>query len=291
MGLKKPKKKWVEISLPVSPEIEDALSNFLFELGAAGSATHEDILKAYVQDSVWTADQQDQLIQYLHQLNELSFFVRIDQLRVQKIEDQDWNAIWKQSIQPIEIGSELLIKPSWISMEASPNRGIIEIDPQMAFGTGTHATTQVMLKFIIKHIRNSCRIIDIGTGTGILAIAAALFSDAQIIAFDNDAIAAATARQNVRQNHILDRIHIFCGTLDAIKEIQFDLILANINRSTIVPLFSDMCAHLRQSGLAILSGILIEEKREIKKHLLRFPFTIIDELQMDEWIGFVIQKV
>ncbi|MCI0493879.1 50S ribosomal protein L11 methyltransferase [candidate division KSB1 bacterium] len=290
MKILKPKNNWVEISLPVSDQVEDAVTNFLFELGAAGSSIREDLLSAYFQESVWTKQKHEQLIHYLHQLNELDFFVRTDQIQVQIIENQDWNAIWKQSIKPIDIDGKILIKPSWIDIKPSPNMHIIEIDPQMAFGTGTHATTQLMLKFIIEHIGKSFRIIDIGTGTGILAMAAARLSEASIIAFDNDPIAAATAQQNIQKNHVQEKIHLFCGTLDTIKKIQFDLVLANINRTTIVPMLSDIYDKMKASGLAILSGILIEEKSEITKHLNRFPLKIVAEKQIDEWIGLVIQK-
>jgi ribosomal protein L11 methyltransferase len=286
----KPENNWIEVSLPVSQQTEDAVTNFLFELGAAGSSIREDLLSAYFQESVWTKQKHEQLIRYLHQLNELDFFVRTDQVQVQLIENQDWNAIWKQSIQPIDIDGKILIKPSWIDITPLPHKHIIEIDPQMAFGTGTHATTQLMLKFIIEHIGNSFRIIDIGTGTGILAMAAARLSEASIIAFDNDPIAAATAQQNFQKNYVQEKIHLFCGTLDAIKKMQFDLVLANINRTTIVPLLSDIYDKMTASGLAILSGILIEEKNEITKHLNRFPLKIVAEKQIDEWIGLVIQK-
>jgi ribosomal protein L11 methyltransferase len=291
MSIIKPENNWIEISLPIPDQAEDAVTNFLFELGATGNYVNNGILSAYFQDSTWEKQKHEQLIRYLHQLNELHFSIRIDQVHIRTIEDQDWNAIWKQSIEPIDIDGKILIKPSWIDISPAPNVHIIEIDPQMAFGTGTHATTQLMLKFIIKHIGNSFRILDIGTGTGILAIAAAHLSEARIIAFDNDPIAAATAQQNFQKNQIDNKIALFCGTLDAIKKMQFDLVLANINRSTIVPLLSDICDKMEVSGLAILSGILIEEKDEIVRHLDQFSLKIINEKQIDEWIGFVLQKM
>lgn len=290
MNKMKPENNWIEISLPAPDQAEDAVTNFLFELGATGNYIHNGILSAYFPESAWDKQKHEQLLRYLGQLNELHYSIRIDQVHVQSIEDRDWNALWKQTIQPIDIDGKILIKPSWIDISPSPDVRIIEIDPQMAFGTGTHATTQLMLKFIIKHIGASCRILDIGTGTGILAIAAAQLSDAQIVAFDNDPIAAATARQNFQNNHVDNKISLFCGTLDAVKKMQFDLVLANINRSTIVPLLADICDNLTLSGLAILSGILIEERDEIAKHLNRFPLKLAAENQIDEWIGFVIQK-
>lgn len=282
---------WIEISLPMPDPAEDAVTNFLFELGATGNSVQNGILSAYFRESTWEKQKHEKLLRYLDQLNELHFSIQIDQLQIQTIEDQDWNAIWKQSIEPICIDGKILIKPSWIDVSPLPNLHVIEIDPQMAFGTGAHATTQLMLKFIIKHIGNSIRILDIGTGTGILAIAAAQLSEARIVAFDNDPIAAATARQNFQKNRIDHKIAVFCGTLDAIKANQFDLVLANINRTTIVPLLSDICDKLKLSGMAILSGILIEEKDELVRNINQFPLKTVDEMQMDEWLGLVLQKM
>ncbi len=259
-------------------------------MGAQGSLNQENILRAYFSDLDWNEKKKEQLQYYLYQLAELKFPVQPDKIQIKKIENQDWNAKWKQSIKPIEIGGKFLIKPSWIHLEPQAMTQVIEIDPQMAFGTGVHATTQLMLKLLIDHIGSPSRIMDIGTGTGILAIAAARLSHAEIIAFDNDKIAINTAKQNCIQNQVSKKIHIFCGTIDAVKEIHFDIILANINRSIIIESLSKIFRCLNRTGVAIFSGILIEEKNQIIERIENHNFRIIKDATQDEWAALVVSE-
>ncbi len=281
-------KYWIEISLPVTNDTEDAITNFLFELGSLGCYNREDILYAYFLKSVWGEEKKDKFRLYLYQLAELQFSVQLDKIKIKKIENQDWNTQWKQSLKPIEISDKIIIKPSWIDIEPSPSKNIIEIDPKMAFGTGIHDTTQLMLKLLIDYIGVPDWILDMGTGTGILAIAAAQFSEAPVIAFDNDPIATITAQENCIKNKVSMRIHIFCGTIDAIKNIPFDIILANINRSIIIESLSKIFRCLSHRGLAIFSGILIEEKKQVLENIEKYDFKIVKQVEQGEWLGLVI---
>ncbi len=281
-------KNWIEISLPITCETEDAIANFLFELGAQGCYTQENILRAYFRYSAWDEDKRDQFQLYLCQLAELHFPIAQDKIDIQKIENRDWNTQWKQSIKPVEIGGQIIVKPGWIHIEPYPTKIIIEIDPQMAFGTGAHETTQLMLELLIEHLGNPSRVMDGGTGTGILAIAAARLSNAQVIAFDNDPIAIITAQQNCIKNGISDRIQLFCGTIDAVKDISFDVILANLNRSIIIESLSKIFRCLNHRGIAIFSGILIDEKKHFVEDLTKYKFKIIKEMQQGEWLGLVV---
>jgi ribosomal protein L11 methyltransferase len=283
-------KYWIEVSVPVTNETEDAITNFLFELGAQGCFNQEDILRAYFSNSDWNEQKKDQFQFYLQQLADLQFPAQPDKIEIKTVEDRDWNLLWKQSVEPIDIGGKIYIKPSWIHIEPPSSKEVIEIDPQMAFGTGCHATTQLILKLLIEHIGTPARIMDMGTGSGILAIAAARLSPAQIIAFDNDPIATTTARQNCIKNQVSGKIHIFCGTIDAVKDIPFDLILANINRSIIFESLSKIYRCLSNTGLAIFSGIFIDEKKQIIENIENNNFKIIKEMQQEEWLGLVVQR-
>jgi len=259
-------------------------------LGAQGCYNQENILRAYFRNSIWDDVKKDQFQFYLHQLAKLQFPVQRDKIQVQRIEDRDWNVQWKQSIKPIEICGKILIKPSWITIELPLSTKVIEIDPQMAFGTGVHATTQLMLKLLTEHIKTQVRIMDMGTGSGILAIAAAHLSNAQIIAFDNDPIATDTARQNFIKNQVLGKVHLFCGTIDSVKDIAFDLILANINRSIIIESLSKIYRCLSHKGLAIFSGILIDEKKQLVEHIEKYDLKVVKETQQGEWLALVVSN-
>lgn len=281
-------KYWIEVSLRVTFDTEEAIANFLFEIGAIGCFNEHDILRAYFQESDWSDQKKVQFERYLLQLAELQFPVQPDRFRLQKIENQDWNKQWKQSIKPIEISDKIIVKPNWINIEKSPSKLVIEIEPQMAFGTGVHATTQLMLKLLVKYIGSPTRILDMGTGTGILAIAAARLCSARVLAFDNDLIATATAKQNCINNQVSNRIDLFCGTIDGIKDIVFDLILANINRSIIIESLSKIFRCLNESGLAIFSGILIDEEKQLIQAIKNFDWKIIEIAHQREWSGFVV---
>lgn len=281
---------WMEVGLPVTFEMEDIISNFLFELGADGCSTFENYLRAYFKFSNWNKEKYLHFLSYLSQLNELKFPVHPDNVHIHEIENKDWNAIWKKSIKPIEIEGKFVIKPSWSDYVPPAGVHVIEIDPQMAFGTGTHATTQLVLTLSLKHVSPNDRILDIGTGTGILAIAAAQLSKGTIFAFDNDLIAAETAQQNIENNSVAERIALFCGTIDSLKAEPFDLILANINRTVILLYLNKMYKRLKSSGTIILSGILIEERDKIVEGLTG-RFEIIEEAQLGEWMGIVVRKI
>ena len=158
----------------------------------------------------------------------------------------------------------------------------------MAFGTGTHETTQLVIQSLLQFTGSPETILDVGTGTGILAIAAARLFDARVFAFDNDPIAASTAKQNFINNNVADRIEIFCGENINFKKPQFDLILANINRSVIIQLLPEISTALKPNGQAILSGILYEEKGKLIEKLKSFSLKLVHESKQAEWVGLVV---
>jgi len=288
--MNKTKNTWIDVCLPIASEMEEIISNFLFESGADGCYSVENTLHAYFKTENWNKEKYLRLITYLGQLKEMGFPVQPEKVSHQEIDDKDWNAIWKKSLKPIDIANQIVIKPSWAEYTPAPGIHVIEIDPQMAFGTGAHATTQIVLTLLLKYIQPHFRTLDIGTGTGILAIAAAQLSNGEIVAFDNDPIATETAQQNFIHNHVTDRIQLFCGNLDAIQKQSFDLILANINRTTILEYLNSMMARLKPSGIAILSGILFDEQEKIISEQ-DGRFQVIEESRQDEWTGLVIRKI
>jgi ribosomal protein L11 methyltransferase len=284
-------KTWVEISLPVNDTIEDAITNFLFELGAVGCQAQGEVLRGYFLSEEWSDQKSLQFCDYLKQIYQLGFSLETDQFEIQKIENQDWNAEWKKSYKPIEIGGRFIIKPSWIKQKQDTSKEVIEIDPQMAFGTGTHATTQLVLELLLEIQQPPRTILDIGTGTGILAIAAARLFDSKIYVFDNDFTAVSTAQQNFVNNNVVEKIELFCGENINLNKVRFDLILANINRSIIIQLLPEISEALIPNGKAIFSGILNDEKEQVLGKLNFYSLGLISELKMDEWVGFVVEKL
>lgn len=285
------KKVWFDIWLPAEESIEELLTNYCFELGCSGCYEEKGIFHAYFPEQHWNESKLEQLNRYLNELKDLGFLVPSQRFRAEKIVEQDWNEEWKKSFRPIEIAEKVIIKPSWIELDCPEEKICVEIDPQMAFGTGTHATTQLVIRLLLKQKKTFSRILDIGTGTGILSIVAAKIFKTKILAFDIDPIAVSTARENARKNGVASEIYFYCSDRLALSKSPFDLILANITRKVLENFLADINSILSPDGIAIFSGILIEEKETFQKSLEENFLEIVEELPQDEWLGIVARKI
>jgi len=282
-------KIWYGIKISITPETEEAITNFLFEIGGVGCSVMDDVLMAYFAEKDWDDHQYQRLSNYLQELSDLGFDIDRQKIEVTEIPEKDWHAAWKKSLTPIFVSPNIIIKPTFIELPPSEKALVIEIDPQMAFGSGAHATTQLMLRLMQTHVQSCQSVLDIGTGSGILAIAAVKLWDSEVIACDIDPIAAVTARENAHANNTAQRSTIFTGTIDCLVRKRFDLILANITRSEIVKLIPLMVDRLTPGGTIILSGILVEEEDKLLRFLNNFHFRSFTNLQQDEWLGIVIK--
>ncbi|NOZ62798.1 MAG: 50S ribosomal protein L11 methyltransferase [Calditrichaeota bacterium] len=279
------KNRWVKISLPVDEQSEESIANFLFELGSAGCHTEKGILHGYFSDKDWRQSKAEKFDRYLRELGKLGFKIQIEKMKVRVFADRDWNAEWKKGYKSVEIGGKILIKPSWEEKVAAADKITIEIDPQMAFGTGTHETTQLILEIMLKQKRDFKRILDIGAGTGILSIAAAKLFSGKIFAFDRDPVAVQTARKNAANNGVGERIYFFCSDRLSLSPKKFDLMLANIDRTALEKMLLDIEGNLSPDGLVIFSGILVEERDQFLFSLSPTALRSRDEATKEEWIG------
>ena len=192
-------------------------------------------------------------------------------------------------MQPIEVGKRLVIKPSWCPYDNIGNRLVIQIDPKMSFGTGYHESTRLTLVLLEKHTRPGCSIFDVGTGTGILAIAAVKLGAQSGVGIDNDEWAIANAQENVTANGLAEKIVISPAPVPEIHS-TFDLITANLSFPTIVELLNDFRRTLHDGGILLLSGLLDSDQKEILRHLELNGFEIVDRLSENEWIALAARK-
>ena len=274
------RRNWLKIRVPVTPATADAISNFLFELGATGLVEAEEALEAYLPASLSAAV--GKIRDFLQELEELGFAGIDKTIHTETIVEEDWNQAWKQNYGLTRISERILIRPSWVPAPESPPPCLIEIDPEMAFGTGTHATTSLLLQRLDEIDRPFRCGLDVGTGTGILAIAAVKLGAACMVAFDVDPVAAATAKRNTEKNDVASAVHVFAGTLDAVAAAaQFDLIMANINRSVVLALLPGLAKRLHPRGTLLLSGLLREERTQVEDALKNLgmcrQFFVLDE--------------
>lgn len=200
-------------------------------------------------------------------------------------DDIDWNSEWKKSYRPVEITDNIKIYPSWFSIpEEDKHPYKIKIDPQMGFGTGTHETTQMMLVFLEKYLSGKNNLLDMGTGSGILAIAAKkMKSEISIDAVEIDEMALENAKINEELNNV-SGINWIPGDKEQIPEARYDLILANINRTILVSMFKAFKAHTTAGGLWILSGLLKEEASLIDQVVQDYSLEKIDEMTKGDWL-------
>lgn len=202
------------------------------------------------------------------------------------VHECDWSECWKQYYKPFRAGKRLVVKPSWEQWEAQAGDLVIELDPGMAFGTGTHETTAMCVEMIERHYRFGS-VLDVGTGSGILAIAAARLGAERVLGVDIDPMAVRVARENVEKNGLSDQIEIREGDLVAgLDGVKCDFAVANILADVIALLAAPLKNHLTPGGRFICSGIIAEAEAEVNAALLAAGYCI-DEIQhKGDWVAF-----
>src|SRR5262249_3728867 len=209
--------------------------------------------------------------------------------------DQDWLSEWKKGWEPLLIGQRLLISPSWkLDKAKGTDRVVIQIDPGMAFGTGTHETTRGCLEMLEKYWQGGS-LLDVGTGTGILAIAAfkllsgKLHPDARVTAFDIDPEAVEVARENAALNHVADDIEIEVNKLSSYQGQEFDIVLANLTADVIIPLSPEFPQVLKPQGALIVSGVLREQTDDVRAALESHGLSVVEMKPDGEWMTMALQ--
>ena len=208
------------------------------------------------------------------------------------VADRDWLGEWKKSYVSFPIARGFYIIPSWSESKCPEDRQPIRIDPGQAFGTGTHETTQLTLECLedrAGELKSSGLVLDLGTGSGILAIAARLLGCDSIIGCDNDPDSMHVAAENIERNtdHF---IPIYCGSIDAAQTDSVDLLLCNLTADVIARVFPEIRRALRPSGIVIFSGILVEQRGQIRDLVSACGWVIEDDRTRGEWIAMVVRK-
>jgi ribosomal protein L11 methyltransferase len=208
------------------------------------------------------------------------------------VAERDWLGEWKKSYVSFPIGRGFYIIPSWSESACPPDRLPIRIDPGQAFGTGTHETTQLTLECLEDcsgDVKRSEIVADLGTGSGILAIAARLLGCQRVIGCDIDPDSIRVADENIRRNTD-DFIPLFCGSIDAMRSESVDLLLSNLTADVIAQIFVEIDRTVKPGGAVIFSGILVEQRKQIHDIVSRSGWRIEDDRSRGEWIALVVRK-
>ncbi len=206
------------------------------------------------------------------------------------VDDTDWNENWKKYFKPIEIGEKLAVVPSWEKYENKENRTVLSIDPGAAFGTGTHATTSLCLELLQGFVKNDTDMLDIGCGSGILALASVLLGAEKAFGVDIDAQSVKTARENAEINEISNKAAFEVGDLTEVVSGKYDVICANIVADVIIRLLPDAKSFMTDNGVLIVSGIIDIRKDDVMRAVSENGFKVKTEKYKDNWCAFVLTK-
>lgn len=280
------------LALHPGAALEEMLAAYLFERGAVGTQQIEDRLLVYFPEPCAAEAIVNEVQHFLEQWRAGGMSFPEVTITHEAVAAQDWHSAWKKYFKPFLISSRVLIRPSWETAVLAPGQIEIVIDPKQAFGTGHHATTRGMLRLLEKYLRPTMRVIDAGTGTGILAIAAAkLQPGVQIVAFDNDPIAVEAAQENIQLNRVPDCVKLLAGTWTALRVPPVDLILANLQHRTLLELLPAFTAALKREGVMLLSGLLAPEGESIKAAAQRLGLQCLEMQPEEEWLTVAVSRL
>jgi ribosomal protein L11 methyltransferase len=274
---------YVELKLQLHNTDSSLIIAELNEWGFSGFDETEDQLKAYIEYSVWS-NVQTELKIFLASLPELTIVAE------QIIHQKNWNEEWEKSIQPQLIGP-FYVYPSW-NKQLIPTESIpLMIDPKMAFGTGTHETTRLLLSWLPSAVKKMDTVLDAGTGTGILGIAASKLGASSIEGFDIDPWSIENVAENIEKNEV-DNFKAHFGSMEQIKSAQkFDVILANINTVALRELVPVFKKYLKQDGSLLISGLLSIDIDLFTEQVIRDEFTICKQHELGEWSALWLKPV
>lgn len=298
---------WLEVTLNVDGELAEAVAEVLSRFAPNGIAIEAEV-KGFTPDGQGIPSGLMKVSAYLPVDNTLEekrqaleqalwYLSRIQPLPTpayQTIKETDWSEAWKKHYHPIPIGQSLMVVPAWLE-NPEPSRLAIRMDPGMAFGTGTHPSTQLCLEALESYANqaqpHSFQMIDVGCGSGILSIAAILLGASHALAVDTDTLAVRSCEENARANQAHERIEVGLGSVQQVRAGQFsivqaDLVIANILAPIILELFKDGLAELvAPGGTILLAGILQEQAKEIEQALTAHRFHSIQRRQNGDWVA------
>lgn len=308
---------WQQVSISVTREAVEATANLFCEAGARNGVEIDDplLLKELKEHTTWELcdlpmPEETEIVTvsaYYPEDEELSGRLsaikeglsgiekrignfQVGQLRFRKVSEKDWANEWKQYFHTTKIGSQIVIKPDWESYTPTAEEKVIELDPGMAFGTGTHATTRMCIERLEELVTPNIDVYDVGTGSGILAMTAALMGARSIHAIDIDGKAVEVAKENIAKNHLSNRITVKKGNLLDDADEKADLIVANIIADIIIMLLPDAFKKLRQGGLFLASGVIKERLCDVEKAARQNGFTVLDVKNRAGWTAITMRK-
>ncbi len=295
---------WLEVSLCGPSLAMEAVADFLTRLGSGGAVFSEDrhghpeheVVTAFLPQDAQLPKKLGRLVLYLEELRRVWPEASWGELETRTILDQDWAEEWKKSFSPMKVGERFWVVPNWREIPAAaqaPGQLVIRLDPGLAFGTGLHATTRACLHQVENRVPDPARsVLDLGTGSGILAIAARRLGAERVLAVDLDPVAVEVARKNLEHNGLAG-VEFRVGGADpeaVFSERPFDLVLANIFAPELIRLRPLLLRHLDPAGRLVLAGILHDQAAEVETAFTAAGLRVADRPREEEWVSLIFEK-
>jgi ribosomal protein L11 methyltransferase len=312
--------KWSEISIHTTNEAIEPISNILHEAGASGVVIEDPLeltkeredqfgeiyqlnpddypeegvmIKAYLPVNSFLGETVEAIKESINNLIIFNIDLGVNKVTISEVHEEEWATAWKKYYHPVKISERFTIVPTW--EEYSPVNSdelIIELDPGMAFGTGTHPTTVMCIQALERTVKAGDNVIDVGTGSGVLSIAAAMLgAGQQIRAFDLDEVAVRSARLNIKLNKVSEVVTVSQNNLlDGVEELSADVVVANILAEVILRFTEDVARVVKPDGYFIASGIIQPKKDQVKEALIQVGFEIEESILMEDWVALIAKK-
>ena len=268
--------KTVSLTLSVPDRLREPLIADLADLGFDAFEETDETLRAYIPASAWDAVGRETVDRWVRGAG-----LESDAITEEVIEDQNWNATWEASIKPLAVGP-FVVAPTWAEVPQG-GRTVLRIDPKMAFGTGYHETTRLALQLLADRVPERARVLDVGTGTGILAIATLLRGASSAVGVDIDPWSVTNGRENAALNGVADRLEVREGSLEVVPERGFTFGIANIIRSILQPLLPEIVARLAPEAPLLVGGLLQTERDGFVDALAEVGYHPAEEATENEW--------
>ena len=310
--------KWLEVSVKVNHEAEEVTAEILREAGARNGVAIEDpvlyetlrnslpfelcdplpentdfsvvTITAYYPEDTELTERLQKIEAELAAVEKRIGKFRFGPALFRHVTEEDWSDEWKQYFHVTRVGKHIVIKPSWEDYESEPEDVVLELDPGMAFGTGTHPTTVLVLEALEKMIRPDTTVFDVGTGSGILAMTAAKLGAKNVKAVDIDGVAVRTAKENIEKAGMQDRIEVRQGDLLHGTEGKADVIVANILADIIIMLLPNIPGKLKEGGLFFASGIIEDYQQDVTEAAEKAGLRVKETTRIKDWVGLLMEK-
>ena len=311
--------KWIEVKIKTTTEAIETVSGILYDVGVGGVVIEDPsdlifsegdagdwdyvdeallqnvlegaIVKGYLPESVDLIDKIEWIRQSVEMIPQYNLDKGLGEVTTTEVYEEDWAHTWKKYYKPKKIGDRIVVKPTWESYISQEEEIIVELDPGMAFGTGTHETTMMCVQNLEKYVTPNSLVFDIGCGSGILSITAAKLGAKKVVGIDLDEVAVKVSKKNVEDNHVTGQVDIKRGNLlDTLHE-RADIVVANIIADVIIILADDIKKFLKKDSIFIASGIILDKIDEVTAALKKNGLQVLQIETMGEWTAIVSKPV